>query len=79
MMDFIGARYSLKGERKLTTQDIEGGLQALMQIFVPRFSFQTARFSKLLGLGRFGFEPGNFVDQPISFGLQLRFLCRKIV
>jgi hypothetical protein len=50
-----------------------------MQIFLPRFSFQTARFSKFLGLGRFGFEPGNFINQPISFGLQLGFLYRKIV
>jgi hypothetical protein len=37
------------------------------------------RFSKLLGLGRFRFKPGNLVDQPISFSLQLGFLCHKIV
>jgi hypothetical protein len=68
-----------KDSEKLTTQDVEGGQQALMQVFLPRLSFQATRFSKLLGLGRFGFEPGNLVDQPINLGLQLGFLCRKIV
>jgi hypothetical protein len=60
-------------------QDIEGGLQALVQVLLPRVSFQTMLISKLLGLGRFSFKPGNLVDQPISFGLQYGFFCRKIV
>jgi hypothetical protein len=79
MLELISIKRSLKGYQRLTAQDIEGGLQALMQVLLPRLSFQTTLISKLLGLGCFSFKSGNLVDQPISFGLQHGFLCRKIV
>jgi hypothetical protein len=63
----------------LTTQGIEGSLQALVQALLLRFSLQTTLSGKLLSLGRFSFKPGNLIDQPISFCRQHKFFGRKIV
>jgi hypothetical protein len=51
----------------------------LVHALFVRLSLQTTLIGKLLSLGRFSFKSGNLVDQPISFGLQHGFFCRKIV
>jgi hypothetical protein len=60
-------------------QEIEGGLQALVQVFLLRLSLQSTLIGKLLSLCRFSFKLGNFIAQPISFRLHRRFVGRKIV
>jgi hypothetical protein len=60
-------------------QGIEGGLQALVQVFLLRLSLQLTLIDKLLSLCQFSFKLGNFVGQPVSFYLQRRFVSRKIV
>jgi hypothetical protein len=50
-----------------------------MQVLFPRLSFHTTRLRKLLGLGRFRFQPSDLIDQPVSFSLQLGLLRHEIV
>jgi hypothetical protein len=56
-------------------QGIEGGLQALVQVFLLRLSLHLMLIGKLLSLCRISFKLGNLV----GFRLQRRIFGRKIV
>jgi hypothetical protein len=78
-LEVIDTNHILKGEQRFTMQGIEGGLQALVQVFLLRLSLQSTLIGKLLSLCRISFKLGNFVGQPISFRLQRKIVGRKIV
>jgi hypothetical protein len=60
-------------------QEIEGSLQALLQVPLPRLSFHSLLVSKLLSLCLVSFELGDLGGQTISFRLQQRIFGRKVI
>jgi hypothetical protein len=55
---------------RLTAQRIEGGLQVLLQVLLPRSSFRLAFVKKLLSLRLVSFELGNIGSKSFSLRLQ---------
>jgi hypothetical protein len=51
-------------------QGIEGSLQALLQVYLPRLSFHSSLIDKLLSLCLVSSELGDLGGQTISFQLQ---------
>jgi hypothetical protein len=64
---------------RLTAQGIEGNLQALLQVSLPRLSFHSSLVEKLLSLRLVSFELGNLGSQTISFRLQRSIFGREFV
>jgi hypothetical protein len=60
-------------------EQIDGGLQALLQVLLFRIGFHSSLIDKLLSLRQIGLEPGHLVGQAISFRPQRRIFGRKII
>jgi hypothetical protein len=64
---------------RLTTRRIEGGLQVLLQVLLPRSSFRLAFVEKLLSLRLVSFELGNVSSKSFSLQLQRRIFGYEVV